>query len=73
MMHDQLVFNSGRLRGLVSRLEAGGTWDAEGVAFVKKFADDLLVHEQEWIDALKQQEEASSLAAIHAASWGPPE
>ena len=71
MTHDAFVFSVGRLRGLALRLEDGGKLDADEITFVKTLAGDLLIHEQEWIDALKKQEDEAGLAAIHAVAWGP--
>lgn len=71
MTHDQIVFACGQLHGLALRLEAGGSLDAEDIAFMKKFSVGVLENERAWAAALEKQEDDAALAAIHQASWGP--
>jgi len=69
--HDQIIMSCGMLRGIAIRVEHGGSLDSKDIVFMKKFSADVMANEDAWIAAMKQQEEDASLAAIHAASWGP--
>jgi hypothetical protein len=71
--HNQIVFSCGVLLGIAARVESGGGLDAEDIAFMKKFSADVMANEDAGIKALKAQEHDAGLAAIHAASWRPPE